>query len=168
MPLRPNPNRRPVQNALFPVPPVTVRAPSFLLIVERCRCWKCGQDTDIHAVGVAPPFTRLASFDAWHEGQVLAVFSYIEWVPDVIAELLAQRVPRFFRDESKWHQRPYWMNHCEHCGAKIGDYESIDSPSAPFNPTKIEVSKLRLSVISESFEAAAILNPCPGATLPAA
>jgi hypothetical protein len=58
------------------------------------------------------------------------------------------------------------VNHCPHCSAKIGNYETIDSPAAPFNLAKIEVSKLLFFVISESFEAAEILNPCPGATLP--
>lgn len=153
---------------MFPAPPVTVRASSFLIVTGHYRCWKCGQDTEIYALGVVAPYKRLASHDAWQEGQVLAVLTYIESVPDTIADFLALRLPRFFRDESQWHQRPYWMNHCPHCSAKIGDYEIVDSPSAPFNTAKIEVSKLRFTVISESFEAAAILNPCPGATLPPA
>ena len=57
-------------------------------------------------------------------------------------------------------------SHYPHCSAKIGNYETIDSPAAPFKLAKIEVSTLLLFVISESFEAAEILNPCPGATLP--
>lgn len=32
------------------------------------------------------------------------------------------------------HERAYWMNHCEHCGMKQGDFEMYCEPQGAFFP----------------------------------
>jgi hypothetical protein len=53
---------------------------------------------------------------------------------------------------------PYWMNHCAHCGAKVGDYEAIDCTAAPFNVQSVDVRRLQMTVVSSAFEATGLIN----------
>jgi hypothetical protein len=59
-------------------------------------------------------------------------------------------------DFSKTTQSFYWMNHCEHCGMKQGDFElfeEFDTPFCPINPE--DASRILLRSVSEAFEASA-------------
>ena len=59
-------------------------------------------------------------------------------------------------DFSKTTQSFYWMNHCEHCGMKQGDFElfeEFDTPFCPINPK--DASRILLRSVSEAFEASA-------------
>jgi hypothetical protein len=112
---------------------INVRASAYLIASSRRRCWKCSGETVLYALAVEPPFERRDGPEQWGPGSKLAVLSYAQNLPEWIIAHLKQIAPRYFLDESQWHLRPYWMNHCEHCGAKIGDYETIDSGIAPFN-----------------------------------
>lgn len=154
-------------NSAFNTPPYNVRAPSFFVVTGYCRCWKCGEKVTVVALGVTPPFASRHIPPQWLEGTNLAVLSYVERLPVSIVDHLAQLVPRFFRDQSQWHRRPYWMNHCQHCAAKIGDYETIESHAAPFGVKKFDADKLSIAVVSEPFVAvAAVIRQDAGQYLP--
>jgi hypothetical protein len=59
-------------------------------------------------------------------------------------------------DFSKTTQSFYWMNHCEHCGMKQGDFElfeEFDTPFCPINPE--DASRILLRPVNEAFEASA-------------
>ena len=150
-----NPGRH--RHSEFDPAPYNVRAPAFFIVTGHCHCWKCGDQVTVVALGVTPPFARRDVAPEWLEGTSLAVLSYVERLPTSIMNHLARFVPGFFRDESQWHRRPYWMNHCQHCDAKIGDYETIDSHSAPFGAQRFNASKLSFTVISEPFVAVAVV-----------
>ena len=152
---RPERNPRRSHHSEFDPAPYNVRAPAFFIVTGHCHCWKCGDQVMVIALGVTPPFTRRNVTLEWLEGTSLAVLSYVERLPTSIVDHLAQLAPRFFRDESQWHRRPYWMNHCQHCGAKIGDYETIESQAAPFSVQKFDANKLGFTIISEPFVAVA-------------
>jgi hypothetical protein len=50
----------------------------------------------------------------------------------------------------------YWMNHCEHCGMKQGDFELFEEFDTPFRPINPEdASRIVLRSASEAFEASA-------------
>jgi hypothetical protein len=36
--------------------------------------------------------------------------------------------PHYRPDHSQTTESFYWMNHCEHCEAKLGDFETIAEP----------------------------------------
>ena len=151
----------------FDTPAYNVRAPAFFIVEGQCRCWKCSEQITVVALGVTPPFTRRSVAPEWLEETKLAVLSYVERLPASIMDHLVQVAPRFFYDKSQWHRRPYWMNHCLHCNAKIGDYETIESLSAPFSVHKFDARKLRFTVIAEPFLAvAAVIKQDPSQRLP--
>jgi hypothetical protein len=48
------------------------------------------------------------------------------------------------------------MNHCEHCDAKLGDFETIEEFDAPLRPIGIaSISRLSRCHVNESLEAQA-------------
>lgn len=137
-----------------------MRAPSFFLISGQCRCWKCGHETEVFALGSAPPFTHSGATGLWLDAETIAILSYVERLSSAAAVHLPQLAPRFFCDHSQWRQRPYWLNHCSHCGAKIGDFETIESSCAPMNPHRHPAGVSGLSLFTEPLEAAAHVNFC--------
>lgn len=157
MSLRPPIKRRLTVYAAPGPSPHNVRSPAFFVARGHCRCWKCNHSVEVTVVGVGPPFSRLID-NEWRPGPSLAILSYVESVPLEISGELARLAPHYFRDESQWHRLPYWMNHCDNCGAKVGDYEVFDSPDAPFKLRDIDVHRLSMTVVSAAFEAAGVVN----------
>lgn len=148
--------RRPTPVAGLNLPPVNVHAAGYFIAAGRCRCWSCAENTDVFVLAIEPPYWRLDAAGEWQERALLAVLSYTEWLCDGVSGRLVELAPRYFRDSSQWHQRPYWMNHCQYCSAKIGDYETIEAASSPFNVQKVDIRKLKCLTASEEFEAVAI------------
>ncbi|MDD2794638.1 hypothetical protein [Acidocella sp.] len=142
------------------MPPVNVRASSFFVVAGACRCWHCGHETDVYVLGVDPPFTRRNTVDPWQDGTRPAILAYIERLTDSVLNRLPQLAPRYFCDSSKWHQRPYWLNHCRHCAAKIGDFEIIEAAWAPLHPSRNPSGASEFTRIDEPFEAAAVAHLC--------
>ena len=59
-------------------------------------------------------------------------------------------------DFSKTTQSFRWMNHCEHCGMKQGDFElfeEFDTPFCPINPK--DACRILLRSVHGAFEASA-------------
>jgi len=53
------------------------------------------------------------------------LLGYLEAVP---AEVTVQRrrlAPHYRLDHSQTTESFYWLNHCEHCEAKLGDFDTI-------------------------------------------
>jgi hypothetical protein len=145
-------------------PPFNVRAPTYLIASGHRRCWKCNGEIAIYALAVKPPFERRDGAGQWQPGTSLAVLSYVESLQKRIRDHLMLIAPRYFRDASLWHRRPYWMNHCEHCGAKIGDYETTESAVAPLNVGRLRPPNVELLQAPEPLEAMAALSPNAVAT----
>lgn len=149
---RSSPNSSDLQTSQF-----NIRSPSCFVALGHCRCWKCSAQIEVWVLGVAPPFSYLRE-EKWRSGSSLVLLSYVEKLAAPISHQLIQLAPRFFCDESRWNRHPYWMNHCPHCDAKVGDYETIDCAGATFNVQMIEPHRIQMSVVSGDFQAAGILN----------
>ncbi|NNM56239.1 hypothetical protein [Acidocella sp.] len=160
------PKRKPRSEAKTPAgpnpgaPSFNVRAPTYLVAGNHLRCWTCSGNAAVYALVVAPPFDRRDGARQWEPGTSPAVLAYIESLPERIADHLKLTAPRYFRDASQWHRRPYWMNHCEYCGAKIGDAETIESAIAPLNTGRFQPANVKLSHVPQPFEALATLHNC--------
>lgn len=144
-------------NLLAATDEVSVRAPTYLIASTQRPCWKCGAETAVYVLAVEPPFERRDGPEQWRAGSKLAILSYVRNLPKRVVDHVKQIAPRYFRDESQWHPKPYWMNHCDHCGSKIGDYETIESDSAPFNPRTFGTPDIKLLYVPEPLEAVAQL-----------
>jgi len=63
---------------------------------------------------------------------------------------------QYRKDFSRTTQTFYWMNHCEHCGMKQGDFELFEEFDTPFCPVDVRgASRILLHPIQKRFEASA-------------
>jgi hypothetical protein len=117
-------------------------------------CWRCGELVEVVAVSVLR-FRDLAAeaereaetgraynFEGdggWVEvpADTLYLLTHVAGLPDPAVEAIRGRAPRYRLDVSKAAGR-YYMNHCQACGAHLGDFFMHSEPGAAFYPTAAE------------------------------
>lgn len=110
-----------------------IRAPQWNLVIAPRKCWRCGQITRVFAITLPPGHEALIeeddpANDSWERGECSVLLSYIEAVPAPVAAQLHMLAPQYRLDHSQTTESFYWMNHCERCEAKLGDFETITEP----------------------------------------
>ncbi|EQD38077.1 DNA primase, partial [mine drainage metagenome] len=99
--------------------------------------------------------------DGWQFIEKPTLLSYIRCLPTEIAGRLRTLAPLYRIEFSQTTEDFYWMNHCEHCGAKQGDFDTIEEHGAPFNPaTAQEAAAILLRQIPEPFSASCGGHTC--------
>jgi hypothetical protein len=114
-------------------------------------CWKCKKISRVYSLGshevqVKHPL----NVDHWEEA-LDCVVNAKNYVPDGLfltsgidsidaqtTEYLKTHTPKYYPDFSKTANARYWMNHCEHCEAKLGDFDTHDEFGAAFAPLNLE------------------------------
>jgi hypothetical protein len=86
--------------------------------------------------------------DYWECGDLPTILSYVNDVAEGVAIRLGDGAPGYWVDYSQTTGSFYWMNHCEHCGAKLGDFETFQEFGVGFGPAG---GKIRLLEMRESF-----------------
>jgi len=93
---------------------------------------------------------------AWEPQESETIIYYITQIPESVQMQMRSLTDHYRKDFSKTTQSFYWMNHCEHCGMKQGDFELFEEFDTPFCPIDPEdASRILLRRVSESFEASA-------------
>lgn len=111
-----------------------VRAPRWDLAIASRECRRCGELTRVYAILLPSEHETLEeeddpAGDCWERGEYAVLLSYVEAVPaSVVAHLHMQAQHHYRLDHSQTTNSFYWMNHCEHCDAKLGDFETIEEP----------------------------------------
>ncbi len=103
-------------------------------------CWKCSEHTSVFGFILPAGHETLEpdeeddERDAWYRYDEPTIVHYVtDLLPAVAARIKA--FSRHYRvDFSKTTQSSYWMNHCEHCGMKQGDFEMYCEPQGAFFP----------------------------------
>jgi hypothetical protein len=151
-----------------------LRSPTYYVARTSAPCGACGLST--HLLALALPRTheileadgesdevdpdRVDSgdlmTDSWQHADVEAFVFYVEQLPDRVRHQLQRISPVYRQAQSAATQSTYWVNHCEHCGAMLEDYELHCEPEGAFMPcSEAEAAKIRLLRISEPIEAVA-------------
>lgn len=117
-----------------PQPP-NIRAPFWYLATGTRVCWRCDAPSIIFAILLPPGYEALyvaddPADDCWEGGDNLTLLSYVDDVPQIVAAQLRLQAPRYRVDYSQTIHSFYWMNHCEHCEAKLGDFETLQEAGA--------------------------------------
>jgi hypothetical protein len=101
--------------------------------------------------------------DSWQLADVDAFLFYVQQLPDGVQRQLRQISPGYRPARSAATQSVYWVNHCEHCGALLDDYELHCEPEGAFMPcSEAEAGKIHLMQILEPIQAlAAGYSPDP-------
>jgi hypothetical protein len=150
-----------------------VRSDRYLLLVTTRGCWRCEATT--LAFGIALPAGYQAlhfhyenddddddtaqAVEYWRTGRQLTVLSYVRDVADPVARRLHVLAPRYRIDFSQMMGWFYWMNHCEHCDAKLGDNETFHESEVGFDMSGSGPNEIRVhEVMIEPFSAACDYN----------
>ena len=144
------------------VPDFNVRADRYSIGRSETVCWKCGEVTRVYGILLPRGHETLEPGDEdeqqgrWYRHDEPTVLFYIgELQPAVVARIEA--MTRHYRiDFSKTTNSAYWMNHCEACGMKQGDFGLFCEPGGPFSPLdERAASRVVLHMASEPFNACA-------------
>lgn len=121
-------------------PDIHIRSSCYFIAQSTKLCWKCGEHTSVFGFILPSGHEALESDeeddgrDVWYRyNEPTAVHYVTDLLPAVAARIRA--FSQDYRvDFSKTTQSSYWMNHCEHCGMKQGDFEMYCEPQGAFFP----------------------------------
>ena len=119
---------------------VTVRC--LYVLTASHQCHECAEGTSVHALLLRGPFDveGYPYVDPNDEG---ALLRYLVAVPaDVVEAMSKVSAGRWHLDVSRTYSDSYYMNHCEHCGAKIGDHYLGEPEEAFFPLTREQAARI--------------------------
>jgi hypothetical protein len=127
-----------------------IRAESYFLADATCACWHCSSRARVFGI-ILPAGHKVLyvdddpADDHWEMVDQPTMMSYITFLADPVPAQLSKLSPLYRADCSQTTQRFYWMNHCDHCGARLGDFDTVEECGAALNPVTIEDAvKVRL------------------------
>lgn len=110
----------------------TLESPIFIAESET-NCWRCRRQTPVIAVAASRVIT-----EGMERIEELTLISNLISIPRDLANVMAGRWPNYKPAYSKTGGGRYVMNHCAHCGAKLGDHFLHDEPGGAFLPMRSE------------------------------
>ena len=112
-----------------------IRSNLFQLAVETAECWSCHKQARV--VAVIAPADAMAIDDEEDSAEPMmvneaAVLMNVQRMSPELAAAVRVSAPTFHPDFSKTTGASYWMNHCQHCDALMGDHFLHMEPDGPF------------------------------------
>jgi hypothetical protein len=90
--------------------------------------------------------------DYWQVSEMPVVLSYVGYLTDPVAARLRPLASHYSIDFSQTTGTFYWINHCEHCAAKLGDFDTVCEYGVAFSPRTTEhAAAIYLEEIAEPF-----------------
>jgi hypothetical protein len=113
--------------------PSAVTVPRAYVLTAPHQCHECSKQTRVHALLLQGPF-QVQGYPGVEPDDVSALLKYATSVPAHLLGVVATEAEgRWHLDASRTYGDRYYMNHCEHCGAKIGDHY-LGEPEDAFFP----------------------------------
>jgi hypothetical protein len=133
------------------LPDANVRSPTYYVARTEANCWYCGQPTRLLALAMPHGHETLdmEAPDSWHRARFNAFLFFVERLSDEVQSRLSRISQSFRLARCAATLNSYWANHCEHCGALLGDHElhcEFDCafmPSSESNAASIELLRIR-------------------------
>ncbi|NKJ23278.1 hypothetical protein [Dyella sp. SG609] len=116
--------------------PPRLQVGGVYLQIAKHDCHACGQATPVYALLLVGPFVVEGEVDLAVEltDDSTATLPNPVRLPEAVAAFATQHSQgRFRTDFSRAEERPYWMNHCQHCDTKIGAWY-VHNAGGPFFP----------------------------------
>ncbi len=136
-----------------------IRAAWYFQATTTRACWHCGAKTPVVAF-VLPAGHEVFNVeddpadDFWETRADPTVLSYVGDLADSVAASVRRKASQYSVDFSQTTQSFYWMNHCVHCAAKLGDFDTHCTPGVGFTPrTSAQAARIFLEPIAEPFSA---------------
>ncbi|HCL3713518.1 TPA: hypothetical protein N2B46_003761 [Pseudomonas aeruginosa] len=121
-------------------PDISVRSSSYFIAQTTKPCWKCNEHTSVFGFILPAGHETLEpdegddERDAWYRYDEPTIVHYVTDLFPAVATRIKAFSRHYRVDFSKTTQSSYWMNHCEHCGMKQGDFEMYCEPQGAFFP----------------------------------
>ena len=135
-----------------------VFARSYCIAESLERCWKCVATSVVLAACLPDGHQQLAD-DEFEPGRRFwladeCFVSHVKWLPSAVAARFMAMSRNYRLDFSQTIGCAYWMNHCESCGAKLGDFSMFRELGSAFHPSSEDQAlSMRLTPIAEPYEA---------------
>ncbi|MEE4180946.1 DUF5710 domain-containing protein [Pseudomonas viridiflava] len=148
-------------------PEFYIRAPYYYVIESISSCWGCSNLTRVFSfklpeqheefdyyIDEDEDFALTSNLGEWKPRGHRGTVSDVETLSPSVTKQIQRFTGKFKLAYSKTVGRRYWMNHCEHCGAKLGDFFMHSEPGGAFFPTAPhEAQRMTLIRINERFHA---------------
>ncbi len=134
-------------------PYVNHRSASYVLLESQRICWQCRQATRVFGFALPGGHEALEALAEdsregvdsrasdepeagvrWVTQRDAAVLCYITHLSASALSRMEWLTPRYRKDFSAATRSRYYMNHCEACDSKLGDFDTIDEYDAPLRP----------------------------------
>jgi hypothetical protein len=136
-----------------------IRCSSYFIAQSTRMCWRCDQSTPVFSFLLPrghEVWLESDEFVGWEHQASAAVVYYTTHIPSTVQAQMRSLSCQYRNDFSQTTQTFYWMNHCEHCGMKQGDFELFEEFDTPFCPVDVrDASRILLHPIQKPFEASA-------------
>lgn len=138
----------------------------FYILSTPAKCWQCKGPTTVYAFGL-PDGHQYSEFrdsnnrKIWTTATWQAITSFVKRVPKNVYVLLKDIAPGYTPVHSTQAGFRYFMNHCDICGSKIGDFQMHNEPGGEFHPSNIQALKyINAERIDVEFEANSGFSVC--------
>jgi len=142
----------------FPEKPnIGVYSSCYFIAQTTKPCWKCNEHTRVYGFILPAGHKTLENYgedapDSWYYHDELTIVYYITDLIPTVMERIKVFSQHYRIDFSKTTQNSYWMNHCEQCGIRQGDFEMYCEPKGAFFPMDEQsASRLTLHGFIEPF-----------------
>lgn len=140
------------------LPDINVRASNYFIAQSETHCWKCRELTQVFGF-ILPsghealePDDEEDDRDVWYRHDEPTILNYVTELLPAVANRIKTMTRHYRVDFSKTTGSSYWMNHCEACGMKQGDFELFCEPDGAFFPMDEQAaSQIVLQTFSEPF-----------------
>jgi hypothetical protein len=135
-----------------------IRSTRYFVARNIRSCWKCHAIARVFAFLLPAGFEVLESgsgkANIWVRRDQAAFLAYLSALPEPVLQRIAPLAPHYRLDYSKTISSFYCMNHCEKCGAALGDFDTMEEHNSPFAPiTPNDARNIVLYAVDQSFEA---------------
>lgn len=108
---------------------------SVYLLAGRGECYACKKSTRLFAPMALPPFETIGDQDETMDDEGSILKGMVVMPDSLKATVAEQSNGKWCQDYSRAADETYWMNHCEWCDAKQGDFfvQGADGPFWPYS-----------------------------------
>lgn len=144
-----------------------LRSERYFILKNRRECWKCREITSVFSILLDEEHQELQyddddpSVSKWVSNDVLVIATSMEHMDPKTAKRMQQFAPQYTLDFSSTAGMKYYMNHCEQCTAKQGDFMLHSEPGGAFFPTSPEeASEIEFFQVEEPIKCRTSVSFC--------
>lgn len=100
----------------------------IMVVTTQSSCWRCKNESSVHCLASS------GYLSGSQQKHVFSLYSYLEDIDPEIYQFVATYFPKYRTDYSKTTNSRYFINHCEHCDAKLGDFFLHEEHDCVFAP----------------------------------